>query len=475
MKPTRFTILLILSVTLNLGCREFLKIDPPTNQVDTEKVYANEETAIAAIRGIYAQMMSGMGFASGWSFSVTVLAGRSSDEFINFNSDSERIQFSTNNISPANSALRTYLWQEPYQMIYAANSVLENLERSGNLSVQLKKQLEGEAKFIRAICHFYLTNLFGEIPYVLSTNYRVNAAMSANTSVQIYTLLIRDLTDAATLLKDDYISGERIRANKWAAIALLSRVYLYNDQWAEAEIEASKIIKEKGLYNLVDDLNGVFLKNSKETILQFVVPVSFGYNTKEGLTFILSAAPTNTDDVSLSPNLLSSFQPGDERLKKWVGVFENPGGSWYYPNKYKVKIGANPVTEYSMVLRLAEQYLIRAEARIMQSKIALGIEDLNSIRERARAIPTQDISDPLPPLSLELNKQDAITAVETERRIELFSEWGHRWLDLKRTDRVDAVLSTLKSPNWERTDALYPIPITELLNASKLKQNPGYQ
>jgi hypothetical protein len=138
-----------------------------------------------------------------------------------------------------------------------------------------------------------------------------------------------------------------------------------------------------------------------------------------------------------------------------------------------------------MVLRLAEQYLIRAEASIQNGDIAGGIADLNTIRARARAAATTNVPDPLPVLSSALSKNDALLALEHERQVELFTELGDRWLTLKRLkglsnqgiSRADELMSnitTAKGGTWSTNDQLYPISLTELNSDSKLTQNPGY-
>jgi hypothetical protein len=136
--------------------------------------------------------------------------------------------------------------------------------------------------------------------------------------------------------------------------------------------------------------------------------------------------------------------------------------TYYYPYKYKIVSNAT-ISEYSMVLRLAEQYLIRAEARV-QNNLPGAIGDLNVLRARAS----------LPALSTTLSPAQVTTAIEHERQVELFTEFGHRWLDLKRTGRADAVLGQLKGANWQPTDVLYPLPLTEIQTNQNLTQNPGY-
>ena len=138
-----------------------------------------------------------------------------------------------------------------------------------------------------------------------------------------------------------------------------------------------------------------------------------------------------------------------------------------------------------MVLRLAEQYLIRAEASIQNGDIASGIADLNTIRARARAAGTINVPNPLPALSSTLSKNDALLALEHERHVELFTELGDRWLTLKRlkglsntgisrADEIMPAITTTKGGTWSTNDQLYPISLTELNSDNKLTQNPGY-
>ena len=73
-----------------------------------------------------------------------------------------------------------------------------------------------------------------------------------------------------------------------------------------------------------------------------------------------------------------------------------------------------------------------------------------------------------------LNQGDALLLIEHERQVELFTEWGHRWLDLKRTKRASTILGD--QPNWQSTDSLYPIPTIQINTDPNMinAQNPGY-
>jgi hypothetical protein len=340
--------------------------------------------------------------------------------------------------------------------------IIEGLSSSTNVSNQIKTQVTGEAKFVRALCNFYLVNLFGDVPLVVVSNFQNNSALPRTSKTDVYQQIISDLKDAQNLLAETYSfsNNERVRPTKWAATALLSRVYLYQGDYADAESEATKIIDNTGLFSLVN-INSVFLKNSKEAIWQ-LMPVLVNLNTNEGNIFILTSSPSS---ISMSTQLLNSFETGDLRRSYWVGTLTVGSNTFYFPYKYKVKSGSG-LSEYSMVLRLAELYLIRAEARAQQSKIAESQSDLNAIRNRA-GLTNTTAND----------KSSLLVAIQHERQVELFTEGGHRWFDLKRTNNIDMVMSnisTLKGGSWSNFKALYPIPQTEIINDVNLSQNTGY-
>jgi hypothetical protein len=160
---------------------------------------------------------------------------------------------------------------------------------------------------------------------------------------------------------------------------------------------------------------------------------------------------------------VNAFESGDRRFTSWVGVDNYQGTTYYYLSKYKNSTTNTTATgEYCTYMRLAEQYLIRAEAMAQQNNLSGAIADINVIRNRAGL-----------PNTKAATQADILLAVEQERRIELFAEYGHRWNDLRRTGRADAVLGASKT-GWTKDAALYPIPKTEIINNKNLTQNPGY-
>ncbi|UNY98349.1 RagB/SusD family nutrient uptake outer membrane protein [Zhouia spongiae] len=444
-------------IGLSCGCESFVETESPKNELVTASVFENEASAVSVVTGIYSRMMGSIGFASGHYQSVTIQGGLYADELDRYRATSA---FYENALTADESAVNSRWWQEPYQYIYTCNVILEKLNLSENISDVVKKQLEGEAKFIRAFCYFYLVNTFGDVPLHLNSDYLENSDKERSPVNDVYNQITSDLKDAHNLLPEDYILSnyEKTRPNKYVASALLARVYLYLEDWHQAEVFASEVINNTTLYALEPDLSKVFLKNSHEAIWQ-LAPVNPHLNTKEGFRFILTSAPPRTQ--ALTENLVNAFNDTDQRLVNWIKSVTDGENIWYYPYKYKIR-AADEVTEYSMVMRLAEQYLIRAEAST-QNEDFLGAQmDLNKIRNRAGLDDT-----------LVSSKEELLTAIYKERRLELFTEWAHRWFDLKRTGRANVVLGNAK-PNWDDNDNLFPIPTEELLRNSKMTQNPGY-
>jgi hypothetical protein len=417
----------------------------------------------------YKMINSNLAFASGLT---TILGGLSADELTVFNQGTAAyVQFQKNDILSDNPFINSSLWSNAYSVIYIANSIIEGLENNTGVHESVRNELIGESKFIRAFCNFYLVNLFGDIPLVNTINYRNTSLLSRSSKADVFKAIISDLQDAQNRLPEDFSAGmdQRIVPNKFAATAMLARVHLYNENWIDAETQSSSIIENTGLFSLVIDLKKVFLANSTESIWQLQqnnTGAIVSYNaTPEGYQFIPSDS-TFPPFVYLTSQLLDAFDSNDQRKISWTDTVIYGGEKYYYPFKYKVGIPTaqlnGPYTEYYSVLRLSEQYLIRAEARAHLNKIDEAKNDLNTIRNRAGLFNT-DATDQVSLLS----------DITRERQLELFCEWGHRWMDLKRMRLADAALQPFKS-GWTTNDQLYPIPISELIIDPNLTQNPAY-
>lgn len=441
------------------GCDSFTETDLPKSQLIKTAVFQDVKTATAALSDCYAQMRD-YSMITGNSDGISSLMGNYADELTYYGVGDAPLQhFYNHTVLPSNSGV-SVLWNSGYNQIYAANAIVEGVENSTAITGDNRNRLKGEALFIRAFIHCYLVNFFGDIPYITTTNYKTNTAVSRQPETVVYEKIIADLLEAKDLLPETYTSAQRIRPNKYTAGALLARVYLYTGKWQLAENEATNIINKTALYKWQEDLDRVFLKDSPATIWQLHPGVA-GLNTIEGRSFIFNSTPPSIEAVS--QELLDAFETGDERKNHWLGSISDGTDTYYFPFKYKLDTNTGTAQEYSIIFRLEEQYLIRAEARAHLDNLTEAQDDINKIRQRAGLADTTVNTS-----------QDLLQVILQERRIELFTEFGHRWFDLKRTGQANAILSTIK-PAWKNSDTLLPLPESELLVNSNLQpQNPGY-
>jgi len=468
------------------ACKKFTEVPPPSTTLVQSNVFSTDATAIGALTGLLTQMSNNQSFGSGsfatGQLSVAVSAGLSADELTLWSgqSNSSLVGYYQNNLSAANTSLYSDLWPQLFSFIFQANSAIEGLTgtNSSSLTTATKQQLLGEAKFLRAFYYFYLTNVYGDVPLITTTDYTITAKLSRAPQSAVYQQIIADLKDAQTLLSPNYLDSrllkytgtpERVRPTSWAASSLLARVYLYTSDYSGAAIQATAVINNSAQFSLTS-LNSTFLANSPEAIWQ-LQPVGANnvINTLDGYYFTVPSTGFDDDrSFYLNPTLISSFESGDGRFAKWVGVYGSGSSAVYYPYKYKQSaIGTGSAqTEYLMVLRLAEQYLIRAEAEANLNQTGPAISDLNTIRTRAGLLNTTATT-----------QATLLTAIQHERQVELFSEWGHRWFDLKRTGTIDPVMSIqtpLKGGTWSSYKALFPILNDDIKADPSLVQNPGY-
>lgn len=476
-----YSVLCIAILSTLVSCKKFVDIEDPKDQLISKLVFVNDASATAVLTGIYSDMN---GFNYQFANVVTTfMCAMAADEFTYASASATFDEFKNNSLTAGNQYVKV-MWEQPYSFIYRANLAIEGVSASTTLTPEVKNQLLGEALFVRAFCHFYLVNFFGDVPLILDSDVLKNTNLPRTPKAEVYASIIKDLTEAKKVLVLAYPGNkERIRPNKTAATLLLARTYLYNGNYALAEQEAAEVISTTGYAilnhpnpNNESHMTKVFLKNSAETVWQLqAVNTSVGRNTWEGNTLLSTGAPFYRLNKGAG-SLIEAFGTTDLRKTNWVGEYTTtavPPVTHFYPFKYKVRVGTiNAPTEYSMVLRFAEAFLIRAEARAQQQNYSGMKEDLDVIRQRAGLN--------LLPITADLTV--AMAQVENERRLELFTEWGHRWFDLKRwksvtgdpsKTRADDVLSLTK-PAWKSTAILFPIPSSALNSNHSLIPNPGY-
>lgn len=447
----------LVALLFTISCKKYVDLGTPPGSIGTGEAFADSTTAIASALGIYGGMASGGPTANPVNnivLSAIIYGAMSADEgYYLTNTDFDA--FKDNTLAAGGSA--NNLWNGPYARIARVNYAIEGLTKTTGISTTLKNQLLGESKFMRAFLYFYLVNFFGDVPLVTSTDALNTSLYPRTPAAQVYQQIEQDLQDAKALLTTTYPSAERARANKMVVSAFLARVYFYEQKWTEAETEASAVIGS-GMYSLVTDLTKVFLNNSNETIWQVSLAGTSTPATIMGSTFIpASTTPT----VVLYDTLANTFEANDQRKTNWTKSISYLSKNYLYPYKYKVR-STTTGNEYPVMIRLAEMYLIRAEARVQQNNMSGAQSDLNAIRNRAGL-----------PNTTATTQANLLAALEHERWVELFTEFSDRWFNLKRMNKTTAVLSLIK-PQWKSFQQLYPIPQQARTANPNLLDNPGY-
>jgi len=464
--------LLCLAGLLAGGCKKYLDLPLPLNTIAGSGAFSTDKSSAAVLNGIYVNLTSGTQVfdGSGIGFSTGLYA----DELqsIGAPTSADRVYYQ-NAVQSNNTGT---LWSYLYKQIYTANLVIEGVTPATTATLHYRDQWLGEAYFIRALLQFYLVNLYGNAVIVTSSDYAANNSLSRSAPQDVYAQVIKDLLQAQSLLTDDYKDGngatttERGRPNKAAATALLARAYLYTKQWANAETQASQVIAQTA-FSLPEPA-AAFLHNSPETIYA-LAPPSTGwvrdYNVyNNGMAPTVPVFPASSINVAMSSSLVNTFEPGDERLTSWARRSTDTAAtpvSYYFPNKYKSRTNGD---EYIVLLRLAEQYLIRAEARVQLNKLTEAQQDLDAVRSRAGLGGTTATG-----------AAALMDAIVKERRTELFTEEGHRFFDLRRTERLNAIMTPLTpqkgGAGWQPFMQWWPIPTNDIFANPHLTQTEGYQ
>jgi len=455
---------LLLVAALAGSCKKLIEIpaSPPT-ELSQAQQFSDSASTMSAVAGVYSYASYGHGFMYNDGY-LAAGTGLSSDELsYPGSSDPDWPQFYSNTLTDLNNYV-SVLWADPYTGLYQVNVILSNVASSSNLSASFKTRITGEMKVMRALYYFYTINLFGNCPLVLSTDYQATAHLPRISTDSVYAQVLSDLNDAKLVLTTDYPSSGRARPNLYVVQALLAKVQLYRQQW-QAAYDAAGAVIGSGVYSLETDLNKVFLDGSNEAIWQ--VPAEGSNSVVYEAQMFIPYSSNTVPGFLIAPSLLNAFEAGDLRKQNWVADYVVNNGSsgnqhYYGPYKYKQRNPGSANLEDYMVFRLAELYLIHAEAAAHLGKTTEALADLNQVRQRAGLA-----------ASTAATANDLLTAIMHERQVELFTEWGSRWFDLKRTGTADAVLGAVKT-GWQPYKTLYPIPRAQRQFNSALTQNPGY-
>ncbi|GAB2543349.1 RagB/SusD family nutrient uptake outer membrane protein [Spirosoma aerophilum] len=441
---------ILLSTLLLTGCQQFLTVQPEL-QVDQSQAIINASTAEAAVNGLYNRLGSDGYYGSNFQ-ALAYLSGGD----VQWTGSQGAPQEITARKLTADNGYVGSAWSAIYRTILQANYLLETVPTitDPQLTADRKNQIVGEAYAIRALAYFDLIRGWGGVQLVLKATRTPadNTNISRSSVDETYAQVLKDLTAAEPLLSATTNRNKITRKTVWA---IRARYHLYRQEWEQAETFAGKLIDDAANYKLAKPYNAFFANNAASTP-ESVFEIAYTNSFKNG-HYNWWLPPALSGRREWAPNaalvaLLNDPNVGGNR-KELIAQTSPPGNLWYGKLYYRTPLGTDP----AYIIRIAELYLIRSEARVQLGKTAAALADLNAIRDRAGVPPSQAAT-----------KDALLLAIEAERQVEFPFE-ADRWFNLIRNGRAAAVLGIT-----DATKYVLPIPNSEILADKALTQNQGY-
>lgn len=460
MKKKSIIILAALGLFTFSGCEDILDVEP-TTAIEQEGAVIDFTTLNRAALGAYSALQD----TDYYGLRYLMYQGLYADNITFSGTFTTDREVASRRINASNLQIAS-TWASIYTVINRANIVIRDAERlftEDEITEEQRDQIIGEMKFLRALAHFDLVKVFGGVPVVTEPTTTIGEIqnMPRATEAQVYDAVIADLMDAEALLDEIRLNGSDFnqRASSLAATALLARVYLQQGNNAQAAAAATKVIESEE-YVLLEDYEALF---DTESSMESIFELNFSLNDPNALG-TASDPTTSGQRFYVSGDaytaLEESAELGDERFEATTTIERNRRRLLKY----------NDVTNNAknvIVIRLAEMYLIRAEAL---ARLAAGstvaspqvISDINMIRTRAG----------LPPIVVPMTNSQALAEILEQRRLEFVGE-GLRFIDLKRYNLTCDLLGFCEEDEEAFRD-LWPIPLQQIEVNPSLTQNPGY-
>ena len=459
------------------SCSNYLDVTPQA-QPTAEQFFQTQVDASLAVNSMYGKLREWNLVAFNW-LAITTLTSDDAEkgsvagdaDFLN--------NFTFFRFTPTEGAVEGY-WAGQYQQINLCNQVIQKVPPI-SMDATLKARYIGEARFLRALAYFNLVRAYGDVPLqskVAETAEELNLARTAK--ADIYKFIVDDLTAASAALPAAYGAADIGRATKGAAFALLSKVQLYQQNWAASQAAADQVTG----YSLAPNFYAMFRirgENNSESIFEVqctTLPGNCDASNSQWAECQMVRPQFGWGFFNPTADLENAFEPGDTRKLGTILArgTTTPDGDLIDPNasnpRYNMKAYVpNSVTKTCgygrdqniRVLRYGEVLLINAEASNELGQTAKAIGFVNQVRQRAG----------LAALSTTLSQADVRQAIWKERRVELALEYGDRYFDLVRQGRAATVL---RSKGFvANKNEVMPIPLSQItLSGGKLTQNPGY-
>lgn len=446
----------VTSVSLS-GCTKLNQVSPTS--VPASNMFKDTTSLKEALTGLYSTLESENYYGAFYP----MFADLNSDNGVagGYNNTSLN-EFGYYSVTTTNQYLQD-MYIAMYYAIANANAIIANVGSVPHITQQQLMSVKGQALAIRALVHFDILRAFGYhwditspygIPVVLSVQ-SAGDVVPRSTVAASYAAIIADLTNAATLLSGQ--TGHNANYINPAIVnALLARVYLYQKDYTDAAKYATFMIND-GAYALADKTSFPSLyttKLGKESILE--LPFNQQNPSFYNATTYARPGADATEVLFIGSEDLKNFiagRPGDLRIN-----LLDTGSVNFQPDVRTLKY-AGDITQKdnsAYVIRIAEMYMIRAEALGRSA----GLADLNKIRTNRGMAPLTPSDVP--------DDASYAQAVADENRSE-FNFEGHRYFDLARTGQVKNILGVPAS------NSCYPIPQHEIdATHGVVVQNSGY-
>lgn len=458
-------LILILIATALLSCNNDLEL-APEDQSTQDVAFSNETLARGVLMGAYSaaqqdDVLNG----------TSQLMGEWQSDNVDFVGSFPTFNDIKNYTTLADNVSINGVWDDSYETIGTANLVIKNVPNvdDSEFTPEERANVIAQAKFLRALVYFNISNWWSQPLQVLDGGNNLSVPLvvepfegtveypSRATLSQVQAQVEQDLLEAIPDLDD----SDRSLATQGAAQALLSRLYLYQERWAEAAELADQVIS-KSEYELASDYT-FYDTLSSEHIFTLVNNADDGQDSGQGFSGLTNPTPEGRGDCPFSDDLLAAFaaEPGDLRFDDLIQMGADAlGAERTFTNKFPDGITN---ADNAPVIRITEMYLTRAEANF-RAGTAVGanpVDDINELRNRA------GLAD-LPAIN-------SVDEILNERRKELCFE-GHRRMDLLRNGlnlRRPGMANEASSAPGEDL-VIFPIPVNELDLNENLEQNPGY-
>lgn len=505
MKSKLLILAACLAVTIYSGCK---LEDNPTNAVTTASLSTSPDGLLNAVNGAYALFKDHEPYQGTTDLNNMYLrqyyqlSDFASDDVVcsQVTTDPFFLTFSLNH-SPTQENTG-YFWYISYKIISDANTVIEAGEKISKPDAATQ-QLIGECYFLRAFCHFNLCRLFAQ-PYsvnsgapgiILRTSNTMPANVARSSVKDVYAQVIADALKGASLMN---ASRGVQYATKQAAWALLSRVYLYEEDNTNA-VSYSSMVINSGKFT---EANAAQFKtmfanaaSSPETIfcIAFTALDDYGKAGSIASQYYTNGNSGWGEEFESQPlRDLYAQNPADVRTSYIVPDIDSTntlqyknGIPIYYITKFSFQ-GGSPTLSSPIMFRLSEMYLNRAEAEAKLGQTSAALNDVDLIRNN-RGLSGSLYSGVVP------NGMTALQVVLQERRLELAFEghrtfdvfrnklnmdktyWGYHLVGLNQSD-INLSVAPANYPNmiipYTSTKIIYYIPEEEILSNNLATQNP---